>query len=618
MKILFPVDTLSKSPTNPYLTQLIESLYGNEVVTCVSYGAELFFWNTINKWDIIHFQWPEALFGWNEPTYKKLALADAKMIEHKKYSKIVTTIHNHSPHPKFSLMGENVFDLVYRNTDVFIHLGKTSMNDFIIKYKHCNWFNNNSHYVIDHGDYAYYKKIEQDYTLVNEYKLKDSKIILVFGALRTPEEEALARLAFEIADINGLRLLFAGMPTKSAIPAEILSGKYDKKKKNIVRLHKRIPEEQVGPLIESANIMFLPRIGRLNSGTIPLAYTYGIPVIAPNEGVIKDMVLNGGGYLYEPNNIKSAADAILKAFNASYDEVAKLRRMAESYRTKYLLWSIVSKRHLEIYKSLKNSHKDSALKVNNNLFVKNKETDKKKLIKVCFTVALNGYEKKFESCILSQFRYSMRYGYKYYCITSMPWLMTPRQSAWSKVAIIRKMMQKNVDQVAFIDADCEVRPHAPKFEDLLNNAQMAMALGKSGRLNSGVMFINKSTDVIKYLDTIISNSDKPVPKEDRTAYENGHFIHYAKNVDFINKIDHLKWNNNSVLDPMSYVQHYSGGDLRRYWEEKMQEDKKTESQDISFLNLFDIREEKCDITKSLISEMILDICKYFDEKNIVF
>jgi hypothetical protein len=145
--------------------------------------------------------------------------------------------------------------------------------------------------------------------------------------------------------------------------------------------------------------------------------------------------------------------------------------------------------------------------------------------------------------------------------------MTPRQCAWLKVEVMRGLLVNGATHVGFLDADCEFRPHAPPFEgEYADGISLLMALGKSGRLNTGIMFGRSKSELLDFLDMLISKSDLEVPKEDRTAYENGHFIHYGKSARLIGLLDHQKWNNNSCMDSHSYVQHYSGGELRRWWD----------------------------------------------------
>lgn len=187
---------------------------------------------------------------------------------------------------------------------------------------------------------------------------------------------------------------------------------------------------------------------------------------------------------------------------------------------------------------------------------------------VCFSIALNGYASRFRSCINSQKDYCKKHEYEYLCIDRLPWNITARQSAWLKVEVLQGLMLAGADFVAFLDADCEIREHTPDFRSIFNDhdSGLRLAPGKSGRLNSGVIFAKRSNSAIKFLQGIISKCDDSVPKEDATQYENGHFIHYGRKWGSIEPIEHIKWNNNSSINSQSYIQHYSGGDLRSFFD----------------------------------------------------
>ena len=195
-----------------------------------------------------------------------------------------------------------------------------------------------------------------------------------------------------------------------------------------------------------------------------------------------------------------------------------------------------------------------------------------------FSIALNAYERWFRTCLESQRAYCQRHGFRYEVVSWAPRPLTARESAWLKVLLLHNAL-KDLDGeggadgsgggwTAFIDADCLVRPHAPSFvtamEAEAGEADICVANGFSGRLNSGVIFCRRTARARDFLGQMLEGADRPVPRADRTQYENGHFIHYAKDNPIIHTMGET-WNNNSQIDESSYVQHYSGGDLREWF-----------------------------------------------------
>ncbi len=188
---------------------------------------------------------------------------------------------------------------------------------------------------------------------------------------------------------------------------------------------------------------------------------------------------------------------------------------------------------------------------------------------ICFSIALNGYGSVYRRCLASQADYSRRHGYRFWVIEDVPWRIKAAQCAWLKVEILSGLLKVGADYAAFFDADCEIREHAPRFETEFQPAStMLLAPGKSGRINSGVIFAKHDPSSISFLDTLVANAHVEILKPDAAPYENGHFIHFGRAFARLGYIDHRTWNNNSAYDEVSYVQHYSDGALRKLHESR--------------------------------------------------
>jgi galactosyl transferase GMA12/MNN10 family len=188
-----------------------------------------------------------------------------------------------------------------------------------------------------------------------------------------------------------------------------------------------------------------------------------------------------------------------------------------------------------------------------------------------FSIALEGYEHLFRSCIETQAAYCKRHQYEYVVISEAPRRLHPTEAAWLKVPLMKSALAGGYEWVAFIDADCDIRAGMPDFVQSLDSLDASksifMAPGFSGRINSGVIFAKRSPAALAYFDTVITHADDAVPPEDKAPYENGHMIHFGKNNPAIYLLDHNLWNNNSELEDEIYIQHYSGGNLRSWYME---------------------------------------------------
>jgi hypothetical protein len=184
-----------------------------------------------------------------------------------------------------------------------------------------------------------------------------------------------------------------------------------------------------------------------------------------------------------------------------------------------------------------------------------------------FSIALEGFEHTFSDCIRSHMQYCKKNGYKYLLIKKSPYRLQPHEAAWLKVPLMLASLSAGSEWCFFLDADCEVRPHAPDFTTYLDKIapehSIFMAPGFSGRINSGVIFGKNEANTLEFLSTILAHADSEVPDpEDVAPYENGHFIFWGKKNPSLYLLEHSLWNNNSNIDPDSYIQHYSRGKIR--------------------------------------------------------
>lgn len=186
-----------------------------------------------------------------------------------------------------------------------------------------------------------------------------------------------------------------------------------------------------------------------------------------------------------------------------------------------------------------------------------------------FSIALEGYERLFKSCIKTHMEYCRVQQYEYVLINHAPRRLDPAEAAWLKVPLMKAALEGGYEWVAFIDADCDIRTHMPCFTKYLSQVgegkSIFMAPGFSGRINSGVIFVKRGSSSLAFFDTVIAHANDKVPRQDKAPYENGHMIHFGKNNPVIHMLDHKLWNNNSELDDESYIQHYSGGKLRSWY-----------------------------------------------------
>lgn len=183
--------------------------------------------------------------------------------------------------------------------------------------------------------------------------------------------------------------------------------------------------------------------------------------------------------------------------------------------------------------------------------------------KMVFSIALNGYKQGYRRCLESQKNYARGIGADHAVVTK-PRVNDPALAAWLKVSLLDRALDSGRDWVAYIDADCRVAPEAPDFSEYFGDRDESvfMAKGRSGRLNSGVIFVSNASESRFFLQRVLESATEDVPLQHRKnlKYENGNIIYVAETYGGVGDMG-VEWNNS--VDPAlkDHIRHYTG-DMR--------------------------------------------------------
>ncbi|MGM0767450.1 MAG: hypothetical protein ACQEV6_05460 [Pseudomonadota bacterium] len=343
---------LACPPTgNPYVSELVRSLNERPGVQCVQSHREFLEANPLN-YDVVHFQWPEAILGWNAPwTERDLQRLNERLAECRvKGIKLVGTVHNESPHVQANQLFSRLYESVYLNLDAFVHLGQTSVE--ITKasrqtpgtQKHC---------VIPHGNYDIFRTLKAD--AANGFSRRQRFTVLCFGAVRKPAEvNLICRVADSLSTIGG----------DVVIAGRVYSGSRRKLKyyqmkmplfarRNIRLISGKIPDERVAAVVSESDALLIPRVDTLNSGNVALGFTFGKIVLGPDIGVIGEELKRRGNPVFDPADKTSIKAAVLEARQLA--ETSSLGADNRHYAETDLAWGNVAVLHENLYRSLQPS-----------------------------------------------------------------------------------------------------------------------------------------------------------------------------------------------------------------------------------------------------------------------
>ena len=139
---------------------------------------------------------------------------------------------------------------------------------------------------------------------------KDDIVLLAIGGIR--RYKGIDRLldAFDQAlrAERRLRLVVAGRPGRFDEVGEL--EKRCRQHRRVISRFERIEDADLQVYLKGSDVAVLPHRAVLNSGSLLLAYTFGLPVIAPATGCLADLLEAGASIGFDPEDDAGLLDAL--------------------------------------------------------------------------------------------------------------------------------------------------------------------------------------------------------------------------------------------------------------------------------------------------------------------
>ncbi len=251
----------------------------------------------------------------------------------------VVTIHD----PVQRLWERNPIHLVqpfvFKQADYFILLSDKFKQDLLSR----NIATENIE-VIPHGIFDYYL---QDNNSKQTEKRK--KTILFFGKIKPYKGLNVLLKAYPLLKdkYQEIRLVIAGAGNIS---------EYERQLKGLTDVYidnRWLTDVDVDHYFKEADVVVLPYLDASQSGIIPIAYAYGLPVVVSNVGGLGEQVIEGEtGFLVEADNEQQLMGATLKLLKD--DKLRQLMgKKAKEYAVNNWGWDKLADRLLNIFYKLR-------------------------------------------------------------------------------------------------------------------------------------------------------------------------------------------------------------------------------------------------------------------------
>ncbi|HQX48697.1 MAG TPA: hypothetical protein PLR25_02240 [Planctomycetaceae bacterium] len=150
----------------------------------------------------------------------------------------------------------------------------------------------------------------------------NSRVMLVFGAIRNDEERDLILKTFQ-AIKQKRKVLLVSKWRETLAKVSWIRLKYWLRDLNRLyyRLHPSykfnysfVEEEDTQLYLNAADVLFIPRLKVLNSGNITLGMTFGKVVVGPDSWDVGELLRETGNPVFDPEHPETAAAAVDRAF----------------------------------------------------------------------------------------------------------------------------------------------------------------------------------------------------------------------------------------------------------------------------------------------------------------
>lgn len=352
---------------NPFLFQLVRSLQRRPEVATVQYGTR---WLDDRSWpfDVVLFQWPEAMLDWREPGPDDLErFRGAVEWWRASGSVLAATVHNTLPHFEYKVNRHTrrLYEAVYGSCHAIVHLGEASRaamrGELDLDFGHAE------EVVIPHGNYAFFGEPagreesrahlrRRGVTSVEDTGEAvdggEGALFLSLGTIRSDGELDLLKQAAGMLRRRDSRLLVAGRLPHTArrdprywttrLPLRLFHPGLEVEERFV-------PDEEVRRYLGAADALLVPRIHSLNSGNVMLGYTFGKVVLGPDTGVIGEELRARENPVFEPGSPESLERGIDRALELLESDLGERnRRFALEERD----WDRIAERYLELFKNL--------------------------------------------------------------------------------------------------------------------------------------------------------------------------------------------------------------------------------------------------------------------------
>ena len=339
---------LSVAPWNPYLRLLYGHLAaeGFELVDDPRFSL-MWLWRARSSVAFLHFHWPESLYRYGRGparlrglfSWVKLVLFAARLSAARTLGyRLVWTIHQVFPHESSDrVLDRRAARLLARTCHLLIAHDRWTAAE-----ARSQLAAGSKIAVVPHGSYigVYPEGRPREEVRSDVGVPQESFVFLCFGELRAYKEIDLLLDAFSSLSLPQAWLVVAGNPKVTGVASPVREASADDPR--ILSLLEFVPEDRVAELFHASDAAVLPRGDGRTSGSLVLALSMGLPVVAADVPTVRELTRDGeAGWLFRPHDPSSLRAALEHAGSDPADARTRGRRALTI--AKALEWTAIAK-----------------------------------------------------------------------------------------------------------------------------------------------------------------------------------------------------------------------------------------------------------------------------------
>lgn len=266
-------------------------------------------------YDLVHLHWPEELVDWHSPSRSELDRVASAMTWWKDRTCLLSTAHNLLPHGReLSQPDRDLYRIVYGSAEIIAHFSHYSAQRVSQEFPEIEAHKHVVHRPFLLTDLQSYRRGRE--AARKDLGVRDEEFaILAFGAFRQDQELRLFHRGVAKANLARKCTVFAARPPTAGLLERGLRWARLELRKQSERMitfsELYVPDEKVAMVFEAADAVVITRSPpHLNSGILPLAMTFGTPLVAPRYGIYSEYLADTENELYEPGDACDLAVAI--------------------------------------------------------------------------------------------------------------------------------------------------------------------------------------------------------------------------------------------------------------------------------------------------------------------